>query len=207
MTLLLPLRLSAPTRIPRSPRSSTLRPCAAASAATASRPRSSAASSPPARKRAAPPRRGRRRSQSGAYKVRTSKGAEEFAAGRMRRGGVPLLDIAATPMCLLLDDFRRQAREEEEPERPFFSMFGITDENCARVPCEAYNRERDGPDANAYRRRLDEDAAIAAEAQRLWEETARADAAEWRRRRGGEEGKDGRSEDGGVHNSGGGPRR
>jgi hypothetical protein len=105
---------------------------------------------------------------------------------RLRRCDIGLLDIAATPLSLFLDRVRRDLwAEGGEPERPPLSELGEHDGEVAMgVPTYCWS-ERDG-DAKAWLRRRAEAAAVAAEAQLLWEEKARAEAEEWRKRVEGE---------------------
>jgi len=102
----------------------------------------------------------------------------------LARGERNVRDIAATPVSLLLDSLRRAYwAEEGGPERPPLPPLGGHDEEAAiGEPVESQHwPERDGPGANRgpqhreYLRRN-------VEAQRLWEEKAKADAEAWRRR-------------------------
>jgi hypothetical protein len=104
---------------------------------------------------------------------------------QLRRGGLAARDIAATPMSVLLDQARRLYwREEGGPERPPMPELGESEGEVSpgpRLECQ-YDRERDGPDYQAGRRRQEERQALAAEAQAAWEEKARREAEAWRRR-------------------------
>jgi hypothetical protein len=106
----------------------------------------------------------------------------------LKRGGRHAGEIVATPMSVLLDDIRRAYwKEEGGPERPPLSPLGLHDgEISTGLPMECqYDRERDG-DYRQWPRRREERETLAAEAQRAWEEKARADAAAWRARVDGE---------------------
>lgn len=91
--------------------------------------------------------------------------------GLLRRGGRNARRIAATPMSLLLDEARRALWQEEGgPERPPPPALGLIDGEVALGP---------PLDCQVVPGRGPEHQAAAAEAQRLWEEKARAEAAEW----------------------------
>jgi len=116
----------------------------------------------------------------------------------LKRGGHRVLEIVATPISLLLDDVRRASwAEAGEPDRPMLPSLGRHDgEVSMGEPMECqYYRERDG-DEKEHRRRQEETQALRAEAQRLWEEKARADAEEWAKRLKGESGAGGEEADG-----------
>ncbi|HEY0413287.1 MAG TPA: hypothetical protein VGD66_09100 [Allosphingosinicella sp.] len=102
----------------------------------------------------------------------------------LQHGGRRLLDIVATPMSLLLDRARRlQWAEEGEPERPPLPPLGDHDDrSAAGERCEGtYSSDRDG-DHGEWRGRQADRIALAAEAQRAWEEKARAEADVWAKR-------------------------
>jgi hypothetical protein len=108
----------------------------------------------------------------------------------LKRGGHHAGQIAATPMSVLLDSVRRACwAEKGEPDRQALASLGAHDGEVS-TGTRHYSRERDGPGINAYLRRQDEEAAVAAEAQRAWEEKARADAEAWRLRVEGQDGGD-----------------
>jgi hypothetical protein len=105
----------------------------------------------------------------------------------LRPGGMRVSQIVATPMSVYLDGVRRSYWSlQDEPERPPLPELGEHDDKFATGPCRAYMSARDGPDMKAWERRRAAQDELAAEAQAAWEEKARRDAAEWRRR---EEGK------------------
>lgn len=96
--------------------------------------------------------------------------------------GRHLVGVAATPMSVLLDRLRRDYwAEAGEPERPPLGDLGEHDGQISTGPSKAYRSARDG-DYQAWHRRRDEHAALAAEAQAAWEEKARADAEAWAKR-------------------------
>jgi len=107
----------------------------------------------------------------------------------LKCGDRRLFDVAATPMSELLGEIRRGIwLEKGEVDRPPPSPLGRRDRHCATDPPRAYEAARDG-DYQSWCRRRDEEAALAAEAQRAWEEKAKAEAEEWAKReaaRGGE---------------------
>lgn len=102
----------------------------------------------------------------------------------LNRGGRHAGEIAATPVSLLLDKLRRSYWERcEEPERPPAAPLGRHDDDIATgqpLECQHWP-ERDG---NAFgpSSKHEEHLRRNAEAQRAWEEKAKADAEEWRRR-------------------------
>lgn len=102
----------------------------------------------------------------------------------LKRGKLQLNQIAATPMSVLLETIRRKYwKEQGEPERPPSPPLGEHDDEAAtgEPPHWLYRHERDG-DEKDWRRRENEKAALNAEAQRAWEEKARAEADAWRKR-------------------------
>jgi hypothetical protein len=102
----------------------------------------------------------------------------------LERGGRNHLDIVATPMSLILDQARRLMWQDGgEPERPASPPLGEhDDQTAAGEPSEhLFRRDRDG-DYKQWCERQAERMALAAEAQRLWEEKARAEAEAWARR-------------------------
>jgi hypothetical protein len=100
----------------------------------------------------------------------------------LKRGDHHAGEIVATPMSVLLGEVRRAVwAKMDEPERPPPPPLGEHDEEVSIGEPWWYSHERDGPEKE-WRRRRDEDEQLAAEAQRLWEEKARKDAAEWRAR-------------------------
>jgi hypothetical protein len=110
-----------------------------------------------------------------------------FVLKALKRGENHVGDIVATPMSVLLDSVRRTFwAENGEPERPPMPPLGEHDGEVSTGLPQTYMRERDGPDYDAFRRREVHEAEVAAEAQRAWEEKARADAAAWRARVEGE---------------------
>lgn len=106
-----------------------------------------------------------------------------YVLKELKRGGNHVGDIVATPMSVLLDSVRRAYwAEKGEPDRPPMPPLGEHDGDVSTGLPHTYMRERDGPDYKAFRRREVQEAEVAAEAQRGWEEKARADAAAWRAR-------------------------
>jgi hypothetical protein len=103
----------------------------------------------------------------------------------LRRGKVDVMQIAATPMSLLLDRIRRAYwADEDGPERPALPPLGDHngDVSIGEPAHNEYRSARDGPDWKAHARRQEEQCAQRAEAERLWDEKAKADAAAWRAR-------------------------
>lgn len=101
----------------------------------------------------------------------------------LRRGDVRLERAVATPLSLYFDYLRRGLWVESgEPDRPELPRFGEVHDGVAAAPSAQYSRGRDGLPCADWCRGQDLEAAEAAEAQRLWEEKARADAAQWRAR-------------------------
>jgi hypothetical protein len=89
-----------------------------------------------------------------------------------------MIEVAATPMSVLLAGIRRDYwAEKGEPERPPLAPLGVIEGGVARGESIAYSGGRDG-DYKDWRRRQDDKHRFAAEAQKAWEEKARADAAE-----------------------------
>ena len=110
-------------------------------------------------------------------------------------GGRDYFDIVATPMSLLLDQCRRLIwKEGGEPERPPLPPLGRHDDRTAiGEPSESeFSPDRDGR-YQLWVERQAERVAVAREAQRVWEEKARAEAAAWAKR---EAAKDEAGEDG-----------
>ncbi len=106
----------------------------------------------------------------------------------MKRGGVEVGNIVATPMSLLLDAARRQVwAERGEPERPPPPPLGMHDDEVARGERHYYSTDLDGADNQGFWRRRKEEQALAAEAQAAWEEKARREAEAWRKREEGED--------------------
>jgi hypothetical protein len=102
----------------------------------------------------------------------------------LKRGGRHAGQIVATPMSLLLGDVRRAIWARlGEPERPPPPPLGRHDDEISTgepMECQ-YDPARDGDHAG-WRQRAAEREEIAAEAQHLWEEKARKEAAAWRAR-------------------------
>ena len=106
----------------------------------------------------------------------------------LKRGGTPVGNIVATPMSVLLDSVRRAYwAEKNEPDRPPLGDLGHHDgEISTGQPSESqYWPERDGT-FQQWQSGPSEAQRLAAEAQRAWEEKARADAEAWAKRVGGE---------------------
>jgi hypothetical protein len=104
----------------------------------------------------------------------------------MKHGDLHLVQIVATPLGTLLEQTRRAIwREKGEADRPPPAPLGAHDDRRAtgEPSHHTYNAARDG-DYDEWRRREDAKAALAAEAQRAWEEMARAEAEAWSEREG-----------------------
>src|SRR5436190_141236 len=109
-------------------------------------------------------------------------GADELIDRWRLPNGMHMLDVAATPMSVLLAGIRRDYwAEKGEPERPPLAPLGIVRHELARGEDLNFNAGRDG-DYKQWCRRQDEKHRNAAEAQKAWEEKARADAAAWAER-------------------------
>jgi hypothetical protein len=103
----------------------------------------------------------------------------------LRSGEGGLFAVAATPLSEYLGQVRRGIwLEKGEADRPPPSPFVRRDGRFATDPRPSYRPERDG-DEREWLRRQDEQARLAAEAQRAWEEKARADSEDWARREAG----------------------
>ncbi|MGQ0661611.1 hypothetical protein [Sphingosinicella sp.] len=100
-----------------------------------------------------------------------------------RSGEVDLFDTIGTPMSLLLDRLRRDYwREKGEPDRIPPALLGEHDEQRATAALPGhYRADRDGP-YNEWLARRAALEALQAEAQRLWESQAKADAEAWAER-------------------------
>jgi len=102
--------------------------------------------------------------------------------GALECGDRPLSDVAATPMSEYLGQVRRGIwLEKGEADRPPPSPLGPRDGRCAIDPPADYRPERDG-DHRSWLSRREEQRTLAAEAQRAWEEKARAEAEAWAKR-------------------------
>ena len=89
---------------------------------------------------------------------------------------------SATPMSLFLDGVRREIwREKGEPDRPAPAPLGQIRDGIAIGPPTGYMPDRDG-DKRRWTEAQARDQEIAAEAQRLWEQKARAEAEAWAER-------------------------
>ncbi|HEX9946897.1 MAG TPA: hypothetical protein VGA98_05085 [Allosphingosinicella sp.] len=105
---------------------------------------------------------------------------------RLRRGDLHPGKIVATPMSLLLARARRKIWElHGEPERPPEPQLGRHDDEIATGPPLESQRTDPHLSDSEWRRRQAEKQALAAEAQRAWEEKARAESEEWRKRESG----------------------
>jgi hypothetical protein len=92
------------------------------------------------------------------------------------------VNASATPMSLFLDSCRRDIwREKGEPDRPAPAPLGQTRDGIATGERTAYMPSLDG-DRSRWTEARARDQEIAAEAQRLWEEKARAEAEAWAER-------------------------
>jgi hypothetical protein len=100
----------------------------------------------------------------------------------LRCGDLTLWQVTATPMSELLAGVRREIwLEKGEADRPPTPPLGSRDDRCARLESGGFDQARDG-DYQEWQSRRTEKARLAAEAQRAWEEKARADSEEWARR-------------------------
>jgi hypothetical protein len=109
----------------------------------------------------------------------------------VERDGFHVEQIVATPMSLRLGEARRAYwREKGEPERPAPTPLGEHDGEVATGPDVHHRGDRDGNHGDR-RRRQEEDRRLAADAQRLWGKTARAEAAAWAARDAGDAAGDG----------------
>jgi len=110
----------------------------------------------------------------------------------LARGERNVRHIVATPVSLLLDQLRRAYwAKREEPERPTLPPLGEQDAGAAlgEPPESRYWPERDGQGLGPSSRH----AAYVernADAQRAWEEKAKADAEAWRQRLQADEGEE-----------------
>ncbi len=97
-----------------------------------------------------------------------------------RSGEVDLFHTIGTPMSILLDRLRRDYwREKGEPDRIPAALLGEHDDQIATGPRSShYRADKDGPYDEWLARNAALDA-LQAEAQRLWEEKAKADAEAW----------------------------
>ncbi|HEX8241035.1 MAG TPA: hypothetical protein VF574_14975 [Allosphingosinicella sp.] len=115
----------------------------------------------------------------------------------LKRGDHGPLKIVATPMSTLLGSLRRRIwAEKGEVDRPPPPPLGRHDSQASFGEPHWHDPAKDG-DYRDWLRRRQEQERIAAEAQREWEEKARAEAAEWARReaaKGDGEGGGGRGE-------------
>lgn len=101
-----------------------------------------------------------------------------------RSGDLDVFRTIGTPMSVLLDRIRRDYwREKGEADRMPLPLLGDHDEKGAAGHGSAhrYDPERDG-DYKEWRARRRALEALQAEAQRLWEEKAKADAEAWAER-------------------------
>lgn len=104
--------------------------------------------------------------------------------GLFRSGDLDVFRTIGTPMSILLDRLRRDYwREKGEPDRLPPPLLGEHDEAGATGHGSGryYNSDRDGP-YEEWVARMKALEALQAEAQRLWEEKAKADAVEWAER-------------------------
>jgi hypothetical protein len=109
-------------------------------------------------------------------------GADELIDRWRLPNDMHMIEVAATPMSVLLAGIRRDYwAEQGEPERPGLPPLGIVRDGVARGEDFNFNAGRDG-DYRDWRRRQDEKRRHAAEAQKAWEEKAKADAAAWAER-------------------------
>lgn len=101
----------------------------------------------------------------------------------IKAGDHDLLDVVSNPMSGLLAEVRREYwLEKGEADRPPPPPLGRHDGSFARGPETEYMNEPGGPDFQTWAREQDEEARLAAEAQREWEAKARAEAEAWAKR-------------------------
>jgi hypothetical protein len=106
----------------------------------------------------------------------------------LKRGHLHPGRIVATPLSLLLDQARRLYwREQGGPDRPPPPDLGRHDDEVATGPPLECQRMEPGISDSEWRRRQEEKQALAAEAQRAWEEKAKTEAEAWAKREAGEE--------------------
>jgi hypothetical protein len=102
---------------------------------------------------------------------------------RLRDGDIHPGRIVATPVSLLLADVRRALwTRMGEPERPPEPELGRHDDEIATGPPMECQRTDPGVGFSEWHHRQDQKQAVAAEAQRAWEEKARAEAEAWAKR-------------------------
>lgn len=106
----------------------------------------------------------------------------------LKRDDRSVFDIAATPMSEWLARVRRRVwLERGEADRPPPRPPGPRTRSCEVDPPNAHEPKRDG-DYREWLRRREEEEKLAAEAQRAWEEKARADSEEWAKREAAKDG-------------------
>jgi hypothetical protein len=111
-------------------------------------------------------------------------GADELIDRWRLPNGMHIFEVAATPMSVLLAGIRRDYWcEKGEPERPGLAPLGVVEGGVARGEDITFDAGRDG-DYKDWCRRQNEKHRHAAEAQKAWEEKARADAKAWAEREG-----------------------
>lgn len=112
----------------------------------------------------------------------------------LKRGGVDAINIAATPMSAYLEKLRRLYWQEKgEADRPPAPPMGEHGSGFGTGPDHAYRPDRDG-DRAAWEARQEKQRRLAAEAQRAWEEKARAESEAWKKRLDEEGGGEGEGE-------------
>lgn len=131
-------------------------------------------------------------------------GGQAMRILRLLRGDEgELLKVAATPMAELLGEIRRDTwAEKGEADRPPPSPFGPHDSRSARDEKLYFTVGRDG-NYHDWCRRQDEQARYNAEAQRVWEERAKASAEAWAKREARLVSDDGEEPEGGEPEGGG----
>jgi hypothetical protein len=101
----------------------------------------------------------------------------------IKAGDHDLLDVVSSPMSGILAKARRQYwLEKGEADRPPPPPLGRHDDSFATGPATYYRNEPGGPDFQTWAREQDEEARLAAEAQREWEAKARAESEAWAKR-------------------------
>ncbi|HEX8480674.1 MAG TPA: hypothetical protein VF650_02085, partial [Allosphingosinicella sp.] len=97
----------------------------------------------------------------------------------LRCGDLTLWDVVSTPVSEMLGRIRREIwLEKGEADRPPPPPPGPRDSFCMVRPPNGYDSSRDG-DYREWLRRQEENEALAAAAQREWEEKARREAEAW----------------------------
>jgi hypothetical protein len=115
----------------------------------------------------------------------------------IKAGDHELLRVVSNPMSELLGKVRRAYwLEKGEADRPPPPPLGRHDDRFATGPAASHRNEPGGPDLRTWGREQDEEARLAAEAQREWEEKAKAEAEAWAKREAAKDGPEAEGEEG-----------